>query len=246
MTSSTSVQGGIERIVGSRFSLPHTHTVLIAFWAGTAYYLGGIVGFALTLSTHAVSTLWPPNAVLLACLLLTPTKKWWFVFLGVFPVHVAVQLQSGVPALMIFFWFLSNTSEALIGAYCIRRLIRAQLRFDNFWDVSVFVIFAVFLAPFVSSFLDAGFVVLVGWKADVYWQVWRMRFTANVLAELALVPFIVLWATNGVAWLRHASLMRYAEACLLAVGLLIASALVSWPSAAPGTAPALVYLPLPF
>ena len=68
MTSSISVPGGIERIARSRFSLRHTHAVLIASWAGTAYYFGGIVGFALTLSTHAVSTLWPPNAVLLACL----------------------------------------------------------------------------------------------------------------------------------------------------------------------------------
>ena len=246
MTSSISVPGGIERIARSRFSLPHTHAVLIAFWAGAAYYLGGIVGFALTLSTHAVSTLWPPNAVLLACLLLTPTKKWWLVLLGVFPVHMAVQLQSGVPTLMILLWFLSNTSEALIGAYCIRRLIGSELKFDNFWDTGVFVIFAVFLAPFVSSFIDAGFVVLVGWKPDAYWQVWRMRFTANVLAELALVPFIVLWATNGVAWLRRASLRRYAEAGLLAGGLLIVSVLVSWPSGGPWTVPALVYLPLPF
>jgi len=136
MTSSISVPGGIERIARNRFSLPPTHAVLIAFWAGAAYYLGGIVGFALTLSTHAVSTLWPPNAVLLACLLLTPTKKWWLVLLGVFPVHVAVQLQSGIPALMILLWFLSNTSEALIGAYCIRRLIGSELKFDNLWDTA--------------------------------------------------------------------------------------------------------------
>ena len=246
MTTSIFVPGGIERIARSRFSLPPTHAVLIAFWAGAAYYLGGIVGFALTLSTHAVSTLWPPNAVLLACLLLTPTKKWWLVLLGVFPVHVAVQLQSGVPALMILLWLVSNSSEALIGAYCIRGLVGSELKFDNLWDTGVFVIFAVFLAPFVSSFIDAGFVVLVGWKADAYWQVWRMRFTANVLAELALVPFIVLWATNGMGWLRRASLRRYAEAGLLAGGLLIMSLLVSWPSAGPGTTPAMAYLPLPF
>jgi len=248
MTSSSSVQGDIGPIARTRFLLPfNKHAVLIALWAGAAYYLGGIVGFALTFSTHAVSTLWPPNAVLLACLLLAPTKKWWLVLLGVFPVHVAVQLQSGVPTLMILCWFLSNTSEALIGAYCIRGLTRSQLKFDNFWDTGVFVIFAVFLAPFVSSFIDAAFVVLVGWKADAYWQVWRMRFTSNVLAELALVPFIVLWATNGVAWLRHASLRRYTEACLLACGLLTISLLVfNWPSADPDTAPALVYLPLPF
>ena len=247
MNSSISVQGGVERSARSRFSFPYSDNLLIAFWAGAAYYLGAIFGFALTLSSDAVSTLWPPNAVLLACLLLTPTRKWWLVLLGAFPAHVAVQLQSGVPTLMILCWFVSNTSEALIGAYCIRKLIASPLKFDNFWDAGIFVIFAVFLAPFVSSFIDAAFVVLVGWKEGAYWQVWRMRFTANVLAELTLVPFIVLWASNGFAWLRRASLRRYAEACLLACGLLTISVLVfSWPSAGPASAPALVYLPLPF
>jgi two-component system, LuxR family, sensor kinase FixL len=243
--NSTSVHRGIEALARSRFSLPHAHTVLITFGAGAAYYVGAIVGFALTFSTHAVSTLWPPNAVLLACLLLTPTRRWWLVLLGVFPVHVIVQLQSGVPTLMILCWFLSNISEALIGAYCIRGLIGSQLKFGTLWDAGVFVIFAVFLAPFVSSFIDAGFVVLVGWKADSYWQVWRMRFIANVLAELALVPFIVLWVTDGVVWLRHASLRRYAEACLLACGLVIISLLV-FSRPGPGSSPALLYLPLPF
>src|SRR5207253_9874123 len=138
-------------------------------------------------------------------------------------------------------------SEALIGAYCVRRLIGGPLRFDSFRDAGIFVIFAVLLAPFVSSFIDAAFVVLVEWKAGAYWQVWRTRFTGNVLAELTLVPFIVLWAANGVAWLRRASLRRYAEACLLACGLLTNCVLVfRWQSTRPGTAPAMVYLPLRF
>ena len=132
MTSSSSVQGDIGPIARSRFSLPfNKHTVLIAFWAGAAYYLGAIIGFALTFSTHAVSTLWPPNAVLLACLLLAPTKKWWLVLLGVFPVHVAVQLQSGVPTLMILCWFLSNCSEALIGAGMVRCLSVPRRRMNT-------------------------------------------------------------------------------------------------------------------
>ena len=240
-------QGGVEPISKIRLSLPDKQTNLIALLGCAAYYAGAAIGFALTLPTDAVSTLWPPNAILLACLLLTPTRQWGVLLLGVLPAHVAVQLQSGVPTLMIFCWFLSNSSEALIGAYCVRRLIGGPLRFDSFRDAGVFVIFAVLLAPFVSSFIDAAFVVLVEWKAGAYWQVWRTRFTGNVLAELTLVPFIVLWAANGVAWLRRASLRRYAEACLLACGLLTISVLVfSWQSTGPGTAPALVYLPLPF
>src|SRR6185437_12647667 len=80
---------------------------------GIAYYVGAIIGFALTLPGHSVSTLWPPNAILLVSLLLVPTRMWWLVLLSAFPAHLAIQLQSGVPLLMILGWFVSNSSEAL-------------------------------------------------------------------------------------------------------------------------------------
>jgi two-component system, LuxR family, sensor kinase FixL len=221
--------------------------VLTAVLVGVAYYLGAMIGFALTSPTHSVSTLWPPNAILLAALLLTPKRAWWIILLGVFPAHLAVQLQSGVPVLMILSWFVSNASEALIGAFCVRYFIDGPLRFDSLRDIGVFTIFAVTFSPFVTSFLDAGFVVLNGWRQDGFWQVWRMRFPANALVALTLVPAIILWIRNGVAWLRSASLQRYLEASLLTSGLLIVSFVVfGQQDAGPETVPALVYMPLPF
>src|SRR5882724_4564500 len=221
--------------------------VLSGLLVGVAYYLGAMIGFALTSPTHSVSTLWPPNAILLAALLLTPKRAWWIVLLGVFPAHLAVQLQSGVPVFMILSWFVSNISEALIGAFCVRYFVDGPLRFDSFRDVGIFTIFAVIFSPFVTSFLDAGFVVLNEWRENNFWQVWRMRFPANALVTLTLVPAIVLWIRNGVVWLRRASLQRYVEASLLISGLLIVSFLVfSRQHAGPDTVPALVYMPLPF
>src|SRR6187402_1944188 len=58
------------------------------------YYLGAKIGFALTFHPHPVSVLWPPNAILLAALLLAPQRSWWVVLLAAFPAHWLVQLQS--------------------------------------------------------------------------------------------------------------------------------------------------------
>ena len=135
---------------------------------GIGYYVGAEVGFALTFDPHPVSTLWPPNAILLAALLLAPTRWWWVLLVAAFPAHVVVALNSGVPIAMILCWFVSNSCEALIGAICVRRYSKGVLRFDSLQEVGVFLVFAAFLAPVASSFLDAGFVKLVGWGTDSY------------------------------------------------------------------------------
>jgi hypothetical protein len=53
---------------------------------------------------------------------------WWFVLLAAFPAHLAAQLQSDVPPLMIMCWFISNASEAVIGAGLTRYVIRGPMR----------------------------------------------------------------------------------------------------------------------
>src|SRR5258705_9317474 len=82
---------------------------------GVAYYVGALVGFALKFPSHSPSALWPPNSILLAALLLLPTRQWWVVLLGAFPAHLLVQLPSGVPVVMSLAFFLSNSCEALLG-----------------------------------------------------------------------------------------------------------------------------------
>ena len=217
----------------------------IALFVFAGYFLGAKIGFALTFRPHPVSVLWPPNSILLAALLLTPVRIWWVILLAAFPAHLAAQLQSNVPPTMILCWFMSNTCEALIGAGCVRYLIDRPVRFDRLRNVGIFCFFAAFLGPFLSSFLDAAFVVINHWGQDSYWQVWRIRFTSNVLAALTLVPFIVSWSAEGIAWLGRIRRARFLEASLLLLGLLSVSTIV-FSTLAPIADSALLYLALPF
>jgi len=217
----------------------------IALCVFVGYYLGAKVGFALTFRPHPVSVLWPPNAILLAALLLTPVRVWWVILLAAFPAHLAAQLQSNVPPTMIFCWFISNSLEALMGAGCVRYLIDRPVRFDRLGNVGIFVFFAAFLAPFLSSFVDAAFVALNQWGQDSYWQVWRVRFTSNVLAALTLVPLIVTWSADGIGWLGKIRRARFVEAALLLVGLLSVNTIVFY-KLGPTADSALLCLPLPF
>src|SRR5438445_5765234 len=197
--------------------------VAIALFVFASYFLGAKIGFALTFQPHPVSVLWPPNSILVAALLLTPPRIWWFVLLAAFPAHCAAQLQSHVPRLMILCWFISNSCEAVIGAGLTRYLIGGPIRFASLRNTGIFCLCVVFIGPFLSSFLDAAFVVWNNWGQDTYWELIRIRLFSNALAALIVVPLVVTWATNGIQTLRTAPLARYLEACALFLGLLLVS-----------------------
>jgi len=223
-----------------------TLRVLIAgVLTSVGYFFGARLGFALTFRDHPVSTLWPPNSILLAALLLTPYRWWWLMLLMVFPAHLLIELNSGVPTGMVLCWFVSNICEALIGALIIRRFSDAPTRVDSIRRVAVFFT-AALTAPFVSSFLDAGFVVLNGFGNQPYWAVWRLRFLSNVLSELTIVPVILIWSRDVISRPHHISFSRALEiAALIAALLIVGFGVFSgrWTETAPS--PALLYAPLP-
>ena len=169
-----------------------------------AYYLGAKLGLALTFRPHPISVLWPPNAILLAALLLAPIRWWPVLVAAAFPAHLLAELQDGVPAAMVLCWFVSNVSEALIGAFCVRWLLRGPLTFDSLPNVSVFIAFAR-VARAVSLFISRRRV------RDVD-RVGRRRLLAAVAdavllqhpRNLTIVPVIVTWASVGTCIDEHA------------------------------------------
>lgn len=211
------------------------------------YYFGVQVGLALTFATSPVSTVWPPNAILLAALLLTPPRLWWLPVAAILPAHFAAELYLGVPLTMAACWFVSNVTEALLGAGLMFRILGGAPRFDRVRDLVVFLGCGVVLAPVLSSFLDAGFVALVGWRYNgEYWQVWRVRLFSNALAALTVVPLIVIWFQRGGEHLRRLTFAECAEVFALLAGIGATSAVVFLQSHQPGASAVLMYAPLPF
>jgi signal transduction histidine kinase len=221
-------------------------TVGSALLVGVAYYLGTRIGFAFTPSGQPNSTFWPANAILLAAFLLTPGRTWWTLVLAVLPAHLLSELNAGVPVWTAIGWFVTNTSEALIGAYCITRLADTRKLFDTVRGILVFVIFGVLIAPLVTSFLDAAAVVVTGWGRG-YVPISTERFWTNALAELTVVPTIVLFSSNPILFFRKAGMARIVEGVLLfGTTALIAFLIFGIEPISLATSPALLYLPLPF
>ena len=230
-------------------SMPRVEPRLLrtALAVAAGYYLAARLGFIFTLQPHPISTLWPPNALLMAALLLTPARSWWALLAAALPAHLLAELQSGVPMAMVLGWFASNSSEALLGAGLVRVFVPGPLDFERLRNAGIFLVFGALVAPLVSSFLDAGLVRLIGFGQGEYWTLVRMRFASNVLANLMIVPLIVTWAAWRPREMHDAAPRRFIEMAVLFTGLLAAS-LVAFdlPLFDAGNSPALLYAPLPF
>jgi len=65
--------------------------------------------------------------------------------------------------------------------------------------------------------MDAAVVVQTGWVG--YCDSWPRRLFTNMLANLKVVPTIVVFGLNGASLEPERSLARYIEAGLLSVGI---------------------------
>lgn len=200
--------------------------VTISVLISIAYYVTAKVGFWFSLQPGSVSALWMPNSILLAGLLLTSKRWWWLVVLICVPAHIAAELESGVPATMILSWFLSNSFQAVIGAALMRYFLPAEICLDRTKHLALFLVFGAFLAPFLSSFLDAALVKLNAWGSHSYWELWKVRYFSNVLATLTLVPFILEWVQTDYKKFLRAAPIRYLEGLLLLIVLFAVGYLV--------------------
>ncbi len=211
--------GSVER---SKSADDFRKAFLWAVLVGIGYAVGTRVGFALTPRTEPIAAFWPPNAMLLAGFLLIARRHWWLLLLAVLPAHLLVQLGHGVPLIPALGWFVSNTAEAVLGAYLITEAQEPAECFEHVRGLVVFLALGVIGAPLLTSFLDAAVVVGTGMGRG-YWLLWTVRLVSNMLAGLTVVPTVVLFGLYGPEWFRKADWKKYAEAA----GLVLVVAFIS-------------------
>jgi two-component system, LuxR family, sensor kinase FixL len=212
------------------------------------YYAGGWLGIALTFPPIRISSIWPPNAILLAALLLAPARTWWAFLLATFPthLHLVTVFQPGVPMPTMLSQFAGNAAQAVVAAIAVRRFVGAPPRFDSLRGMTRFILLAGIVAPAVASALAISLFMLTGWATE-FWVRWGQRFLTNVFPSLTIPPLILALIVGGSAkWWRQPP-RRYTELGLLTVGLFaVGLPVFGMEAAGPGSYPALLYAPLPF
>jgi PAS domain S-box-containing protein len=220
------------------------HKLRIALVVFVGYYVGARLGLALTFHPSPISALWPPNAILFASMVLVPPRLWWVVAAGAFPAHLVSELQGGIPVTMVLCWYLSNVTEAMIGAGALRLLVGESNPFVRARGVMLFILASI-VAAVLSSFIDAAFVRLNGLGSQGYWALWSARVLSNITSHFVFVPTIVTWA-YVIMSPRRTHAPRLDEVVVLYGGLATVTLAIFNTGIVSDVPAAQVCLPLPF
>src|SRR5262245_8920679 len=174
-------------------------SVLAVLLVSAGYYVGGLIGLAVRFPPSGISIIWPPNAILLAALLLSSPRMWGWYLLAALPthLHLVANFQPGVPLRIMLIQFAGNVVQAIVAALAVRHYAAAPPRFDSLRSMAVFVALAGIAAPAAVSALTAYLFHITGWAPD-YWLAWRQRILTNVVPTIAITPVIVLTVAGDI------------------------------------------------
>jgi signal transduction histidine kinase len=213
-------------------ALPGWPVVLLAI----GWYLTARLGVGFRFEHSPIGVVWPPNAVLLAGLLLTPRRRWWVV-LGATAVAHYAALSPLVPA---WRWCWQITDSSLFGvieAELLRRFAGLPLHFGNRRQVLAYTAIS-FLSSAVFGLTIPSFIRSVaGLEAYGAGATWLHAALSNGTALLLVTPVIVLWARRSPRDLRALPPRRVREATIVLMSLLGVGAV------ALGTGPGIASLP---
>jgi signal transduction histidine kinase len=223
--------------------------LVTALIVGVAYYAGVWVGFATAFPGPGSARrhlFWPPNVILLAALLVTPTRWWWPCSLTAFAAHLLAHAQLGLAPAVIALpvQFAGNILQAVLAAFALRRLSDPPWRVDTLRSMVAVIAVAGVAAPALVSALVIHVYVWAGWMVD-YASAWRVRFLANAVSTIMLAPLLLTVAGHGLRGLRDVAPRRAAEFVAVLAGLLVVGTLVSRGTTSAAQLP-LLYAPLPF
>jgi len=218
--------------------------VLAVLGAGAIYYLATRVAWVLCFPDSKVSLFFPPHAILVAILLLAPTRHWWAYVLAAACSHFFATQQEHWPPLYALQCEAFDATSIVLTAAGIRLFVKSPLHLFTLRDAILFVLIAAIIVPFGVAFWGAAFTVAYGFGAS-YWIEWRNLGISNAVTTIVLAPVILIGVHQFTRRVKVAP-AHFLEASLLVLGV-FAVGYVTFDRlpAGPDTSPALLYAPIP-
>lgn len=202
------------------------------------YFASALGGLAISRQSGNIATLWPPNGMLVAALLLSATHRWKDVLLAGAIGSVAANIYNGNPAIVACSITMANLVEAFIAAAIVRRYAGQRRIFRQSSDVVV-LIAASITAAVIAGALSAGSASLLG--GAPFTRIFIKWALGDVLGLLVVMPIAVI----GHDLVKHGPDLMLAQRSALEAGLLLLTVLGVTVAVFSPNVPPIQYLVMP-
>jgi PAS domain S-box-containing protein len=188
------------------------------------YFGAGKFGLSLAYINASASAVWPPTGIALAALLLFGLRLWPGIFIGAFLVNITTQ-GSVWTSLAIA---LGNTLEGIAGAWLAWRFARGTKAFERGGSAVSFLLLTALLSTAISATVGVTSLCLAGldqWAR--YRSVWLTWWLGDVVSNIIIAPFLVIWA-QGPGALRLKPRRTLEAIALLAAVVIVALIVFPW------------------
>ena len=214
-TSNVGLAQSLDKAAGRRAHLPSVSSMLGIF---AIYLLAAAFGRWMAIVPGAPVTVWPPNGVILAALLMHRRESWpWWIALGVFGEITGNFLWYNSTVTAALGYMVANAAAIFSAGYILAPLFDAPIRrLTTLSQVLGLLVIGVLLTPMISATIGSAFVASEGKSsfADTWPLWWLGDATGTLIATPMTITVVNAWR-DGMRLQRRALLEGFVIAGLL-------------------------------
>lgn len=153
------------------------------------YLASAMGGLAISRQTGNIATLWPPNGVLAAAMLLTATSRWPMVLIAGALGSVAANLLNGSGVVAATSITVANLVEVWLVATLLRRGTHSRRLFQEPGDVLVLIAVAT-VAALAAGGVSASMAPLI--SGSPFTRIFVKWVLGDVLGLLVVMPIVII------------------------------------------------------
>ncbi len=178
-----------ESLAHKTAQAPELNQLVLILVLAAGYLATALGGLAISRQAGNIATLWPPNGMLVAALLLTHQRRWTLVLIAGAIGSLGANLFNGNTVIAASSITLANLVEACIAATIIRSQTGRRVLFRNSSDVVVLIIASI-TAALVAGALSATSAKLL--SNAPFTTIFIKWVLGDVLGLLVVMPIAVI------------------------------------------------------
>lgn len=189
MTLGTALDAVEKPPASTRPQTAYSSYINLALFA-VAYVVAGYLGARVSVRSD-FTTLWLPNGVFIAALLLTPDRRRWpRIVLAALVANLTFDLLHGRDALLSLSYFVANGTESVLGAWLFQRFVSTSPRLDRTRDVFGLWITSALAAPAVGAAIGSTVTWINHTTADPT-RTFMVWFASDALGVMLMTPLVL-------------------------------------------------------